>query len=101
MNEYILLMHDDVQDPAIANDDARWRDYIAQLQSSGQFDGGSSIGSGTAFKQQHADRPGPTAINGYILVRAENIEAARRFLSGNPNYEAGGTVEIRELPHGD
>lgn len=98
MNDYILLMHDDVLDAAIANDDARWGQYVAQLQASGQFDGGSSIGPGGAYKKQHADRHGPTAINGYIRIRAENIDAARRFLDGNPNYEAGGTVEIRELP---
>ncbi|MYM22027.1 hypothetical protein GTP46_05135 [Duganella sp. FT135W] len=99
MNEYILLMHDDVLDPAIANDDARWNDYLSQLRASGQFDGGSSIGAGAAFKKHHADPPGLTAINGYIRIRAESIDAARRLLNGNPNYEAGGTVEIRELPH--
>jgi hypothetical protein len=37
-------------------------------------------------------------ICGYLRVRAENADVARRFLVGNPVYEAVGTVEIRELP---
>lgn len=97
MNEYILFMHDDVVDRAIADDGSRWDQYIGQLRASGQFDGGSSIGAGTLAKRNHAERPAPAAINGYIRVRAESLEAAKRFLTGNPAYEAGGTIEIREL----
>jgi len=44
----------------------------------------------------------PTAISrqiaGDIRIRAENLNAARELVIGNPVYEAGGTVEIRELP---
>lgn len=29
---------------------------------------------------------------------ARDLEHAREYLDGNPVYEAGGTVEIRELP---
>jgi hypothetical protein len=39
-------------------------------------------------------------LSGYIRVRAASLEDARRFVVGNPVYEAGGTVEIRELPRG-
>jgi hypothetical protein len=31
-------------------------------------------------------------------VQAENLERARELVQGNPVFEAGGTVEIRELP---
>ncbi|MYM28107.1 YCII-related domain-containing protein [Duganella sacchari] len=96
MNEYILLMHDDVQDAAKASDNSLWGDYIRQLHASGQFDGGSSIGHGAAFKQGQAGALTP--LTGYIRIRADSLEAARHFLAGNPTYEAGGTVEIRELP---
>jgi hypothetical protein len=34
-------------------------------------------------------------------VNAENLAAAKSLLPGNPVYEAGGTVEIRELPRGE
>jgi len=30
-------------------------------------------------------------------LRAQSLEDAQRFLAGNPNYDAGGTVEVRQL----
>jgi len=100
MNEYILFMHDDVVDRSIVDDSARWEQYIASLRASGQFEGGSSIGSGVLCKKGRANQDATPAINGYIKLQAENIDAAQRFLTGNPVYEAGGTVEVRELVRG-
>jgi len=97
MNEYILFMHDDAVDTAIANDGAGWEQYIAGLRASGYFDGGSSIGPGMQFNKRDAGQAASTQINGYIRIRAENLNAAQRFLIGNPIFEAGGTVEIRRL----
>ena len=59
---------------------------------------GSLIGDGVC-----ASKSSPTAaitghISGYIRVCAESLESARELVVGNPIYEAGGTVEIRELP---
>ncbi|WP_198120195.1 hypothetical protein [Massilia rhizosphaerae] len=98
MNEYILFMHDDVADAAIATDEQRWTQYMSALRASGQFDGGSAIGKGMVFRKDRAGQAATTTVSGYLRVRAENAEAAQRFLVGNPNYDAGGTVEIRELP---
>jgi len=98
MNEYILFMHDDVLQSSIANDEGRWGQYVEQLRDSGQFDGGSTIGQGKTFRKGCATQSAAGTVRGYIRVRAESIEAASLFLSGNPIFEAGGTVEIRELP---
>jgi hypothetical protein len=98
MNEYILLMHDDVVDTAIATDATRWGQYMSTLRASGQFDGGSAIGKGMVFRKDCAGDAATTPVSGYLRIRAESADAARKFLIGNPNYEAGGTVEIRELP---
>lgn len=100
MNEYILLMHDDVLEPAVADDEDRWSRYIGELRMSGQFDGGSSIGPGTVFNKNRDADSAPLSITGYLRIRAESIDSARKFLDGNPTFEAGGTVEIRELPRG-
>src|SRR5262249_42536671 len=98
MNEYILLMHTDAADKAIANDAARWMHYLVSLRASGQFDGGSAIGPGMLFKKGAAAQPAAAGVDGYIRIRAASIEAAKAFLDGNPVYEGGGTVEVRELP---
>lgn len=34
----------------------------------------------------------------YIRVKAGSLTDARALVVGNPVFEAGGTVEIRELP---
>ncbi|MYN45371.1 hypothetical protein GTP23_09950 [Pseudoduganella sp. FT93W] len=97
MNEYILLMHDDAPDPELANDDDGWAQYVTKLVSTGHFDGGSAIGQGAVFKQDGAHPAASLALNGYLRIRAEDMDAARKFLAGNPVFEAGGSVEIREL----
>lgn len=97
MHDYILFMHGDAADRAVADDGARWNAYIAKLRQSGQFDGGSSIGTGEGLNQGKPAAPASTDITGFIRVRAESLDDAKRFLVGNPVYEGGGTVEIREL----
>ena len=93
MAEYIFLMHDDAE----ADEDA-WQSYIGELQRRGVFEGGSAIGDGICVRKRDA-RPSITAhLTGYIRVNAENLEQAKSLLAGNPLFEAGGTVEIRELP---
>jgi hypothetical protein len=93
MAEYLLLMHDD----AVA-DDAKWEPYLRGLRQRGCFDGGSEIGDGVCVRKDgipHALTPG---LAGYIRIRAGSLDEAKSLLAGNPVFEAGGTVEIRELP---
>jgi len=40
-------------------------------------------------------------LAGFIRIEATDLAEARTLLAGNPTYEAGGTVEIRELPRAD
>lgn len=100
MNDYLLLMHADATDPDAADDDAAWIRYLDALRAGGGFDGGSAIGRGERHRRGTAPRPAEPGPSGYLRVRAASLEDARRYLQGNPVYEAGGTVEIRELPRG-
>jgi hypothetical protein len=97
MNEYIMLMHQDASDLGAADDPMRWEEYIAHLRGTGHFDGGSSIGKGERFRKDKSNASHGGVLGGYIRVRALSLDSAKRFLAGNPVYEAGGTVEIREL----
>ena len=95
MADYILLMHDDA---AAAEDEESWEPYLQKLKASGSFEGGSAIGDGLCARKSGAV-PGITAhLTGYIRVKAEDIDHAKSLLIGNPHFEAGGTVEVRELP---
>ena len=96
MPDYILLMHDD----SVA-DEPSWEPYLRTLRERGALQGGSAIGTGVCARKAGA-APAITAhLSGFIRVTAESLAAAKSLLAGNPVYEAGGTVEIRELPRGD
>ena len=92
MNDYLILHHND------AGATSGWDAYFAKLKASGRFDGGSSIGMGATYRKMGTAQPTTMTLVGYLRVRAESLADAQQFLEGNPVYEAGGTVEIRELP---
>jgi hypothetical protein len=94
MPEFIFLMHND----ALATDEEAWGPYLGGLRSAGCFEGGSAIGAGACVRKPGAERPATANLAGYIRVTAQDFAHAKSLLEGNPVYEAGGTVEIRELP---
>jgi hypothetical protein len=93
MADYILFMHDDV----VVDDQAAWEPYIETLKQSGAFNGGSEIGEGLCVRKAGTAPPITGHLGGYIRLTAPTIEHAKSLLTGNPHFEAGGTVEIREL----
>ena len=98
MNDYLLLMHNDAPDGIRDRGREAWGTYITKLEDAGCFEGGSSIGDGLCASKS-GSAPGITRhVSGYIRIHAKTLEHARELLAGNPVFEAGGTVEIRELP---
>lgn len=95
VNQYLLLVHNDAAGP---QDDDSWGPYLDGLQRSGHFDGGSAIGNGVSVTKAGINSAVLDQLVGYLVVRAESLEDAQRFVIGNPVFEAGGTIEIRELP---
>jgi hypothetical protein len=61
------------------------------------------------FPGRKRDRPGrvrakgasTSHLSGFIRVVADSLDHARTLVVGNPVFESGGTVEIRELPQTD
>lgn len=94
MQEFILLMYGNTTQP---ESNASWETYFERLHRSGQFDGGSSIGGGEAFRKGVTTCSAPKSLVGFLRIRAADAAEAATFLVGNPVYECGGTVEIREL----
>src|SRR4051794_467390 len=97
MNEYLLLMHAGAPgEPAHT-----WPAYLATLQATGVFEGGSAIGDGISVsKAGGAVNNNARPLVGHIRVRPESLAGAQSLLAGNPVFEGGGTVEIRELTRG-
>jgi hypothetical protein len=95
VRDFIMLMHDDANAEHSAE---MWSSYLSFLRGRGVFEGGSSIGSGEAFRKHTAPGAASEHLTGYIRIEAESLKEAKEFLTGNPVFECGGTVEIRELP---
>jgi hypothetical protein len=92
--DYIFLMHGH----EVIGD---WGPYIEGLVAKGVMRGGSAMGGGVCVRKS-GDAPAITGhIGGYIKVEVDSLDAAKALLPGNPVYEAGGVVEIRELPRTD
>jgi hypothetical protein len=92
MPDYFLLMHDDATHATEG-----WDDYIRRLREAGVFQGGSAIGGGMVARKSGTPAPLAAHLGGFIRITARDLDHAQSFLDGNPVYEAGGTVEIREL----
>jgi len=97
MSDYILLMYNDVPEGQ-RRPGHEWPTYFAKLREAAAFQGGSSIGGGLCVRKGGVVPEISGHLGGYIRIRAVDLEAARALVAGNPVYEAGGTVEIRELP---
>jgi hypothetical protein len=93
MADFIYLMHE--AEPA---DPAAWEAYINGLNEKGVLRGGSALGPGVCLRK---DGPAPAIshhIVGYVRIEVADMAAAQALLAGNPVYEAGGVIEVRELP---
>jgi hypothetical protein len=101
MPDYLLLMHDDTRELGNQGRNDDWGPYIGRLQASGNFQGGSAIGGGVCARKSGATPSITGHLSGFIRVSASTLDDARTLLIGNPVFEAGGTVEIRELPRTD
>ncbi len=74
-----------------------WEAYIGRLIAEGVFAGGSSLGAGQAVRKAAAAAPESAHLAGFLRVTAASLAQALALVEGNPTYEAGGTVEVREL----
>jgi hypothetical protein len=96
MTDYIFLMHNDGAERV-----GDWGPDLARLIDTGVFQGGTRIAGGTIARKDGAPGEITAMLGGYIRIEADDLDHARTFLAGNPAYEAGGTIEIRELPRDD
>jgi hypothetical protein len=93
MADFIYLMHE--AEPA---DPTAWEAYIVALNAKGVLRGGSAIGRGACLKKDGHAPPISSHIVGYVRIEVDDMAAAEALLAGNPVYEAGGVIEVRELP---
>ena len=78
MADFIFLMHNDAH---TSPSSGMWETYISALRRRGVFDGGSSVGGGTAFRKDAASGPGNvTARRVYSGPRRNRRRSTRVFV---------------------
>ena len=98
MPDYIALMRRDTSSEVA---DADWAPYLETLRAAGALRGGSAIGDGICVRRDGGKALINADIVGFIRIEARDLDDVTTMLAGNPVYEAGGTIEIRELPRTD
>jgi len=82
----------------------KWRNWIGDLSAKGQFLAGEPLDRTgkvvTGSKRTVTDGPYSEAkdvVGGYLVVKADTLDAAVELSRGCPIFEAGGSVEVRAI----
>ena len=82
----------------------KWRTWHAEMEAEGVVRSGHALHdssrSVTGPQRAITDRTATELkelVGGYYVIAAKDIEDATRIAQGYPDYDNGGTVEIREI----
>jgi len=74
-----------------------WDEYFKMLREGSHMIGGSALDHGISLKEGVFTQAQSATITGYIVIQAEDLEAAKNIASQSPIHKAGGTVELFTL----
>lgn len=109
MKDYLLLIREpdgriEPHDPEFTiRHQQHWKDWISNLLADNRLSGGKGLtlegrivqADGTVTQGIH--RSGAEIVGGFLMLKAENIDAATAVARTCPAIEAGGYIEVREL----
>ena len=108
MKEYLLLLRAGTpmsEKTAEENnqDMEAWKQYMGDLMKNGKMTGGMPLASGgkTVFSHTTVDLPVNAAsegiVGGYLMVKADSLEAAVELALACPHLANKGNIEVREI----
>ena len=92
MSTFILTFRGATDRSLSEADGAAWMAWFGELGSS-IVDPGSQVGATSTL----GIAPSMTAVTGYTIIRADDLDAAVGLAKGCPGLSQGGAVEIGEL----
>jgi hypothetical protein len=82
----------------------KWMAWIDKLNKTGQYVAGEPLLPGgkliTGKKKTVTDGPyteGKEVVGGFFLITAENLNEAVKICDDYPDYEHGGSVQVRQV----
>jgi hypothetical protein len=110
MEKFMFLFH---SDPAAAMQQspedmqgnmAKWMDWIGKLSATGQYISGEPLLPGgkiiSGADRMVADGPyteGKEVVGGFFIVEAKDMDAAIALTADYPDYESGGSIQVRQV----
>ena len=94
MNQYILLIHDNLKSDTTADE---WTAFFTDAKQSGLFKGGSEIGKRMVIGDAGAMTP-TDHIVGYMRFDSDDKQRILDLLQKHPVVMHGGCVELCEMP---
>jgi hypothetical protein len=91
MSNYVLVFRGKSDRTPDAEQEAAWGQWLGEISAS-IVDAGNRIGRATAL----GDSTPNTVVSGYILIKADDHEAAIAVAKGCPGLKYGGGIEIGE-----
>lgn len=82
----------------------KWWEWQGKMESAGILKGGNALqpAAKRISGEKRVVSDGPFAeskemVGGYYIVTAESVEAVEEIAQNYPDYDLGGTLEIREI----
>jgi hypothetical protein len=108
MKEYLLLLRGGK--PMASKTEAEnkaemeaWGAYMGKLGQSGSFVGGQPLASGgknisaNSFSNEAVTSAKEGIVGGYLIIKAESLDAATELAKECPHVANEGNVEVREI----
>lgn len=92
--EYIVLIRNNATSPASSNE---WDGFFDRAKSSGMFKGGSALGSAFVMGKE-VDEQASSMLGGFMRFDSESTTELKALLETHPVVQAGGSIEVVEMP---
>lgn len=107
MEKFMLIFHggqvDGMSPEQMQEHMGKWFAWIEKLSSAQQYVAGEALlpgGKLVASKKSVTDGPyteGKEVVGGYFIVNASDYNDAVKICNDYPDYEFGGTVQVRQV----
>jgi hypothetical protein len=108
MEKFMLIFHGGMpseQSPEqMQANMGKWMAWIDKLAKAGQYVSGEPLIPGgkliTGKKKTVTDGPyteGKEIVGGYFVINAENMDEAVKLCDDYPDYETGGSIQVRQV----
>ena len=108
MEKFMLIFHGgmspDVSPEVMQSQMGKWMAWVEKLNKNGQYVSGEPLLPGgkliTGKNKSATDGPyteGKEVVGGYVVVNAENYDEAVKICEDYPDFDFGGSVQVRQV----